>query len=382
MKIKALANDIDIKAYLQKIAVDSGAKEILAAKATHYLIAVESLHVGAANILKQDALSVGADFAVPRGTILATPSEVDGLLIATKRQLQRLAKKEAAQPFGLKEVSRYLHALTRTKRVSKVEIMGIVNANDDSFYSQSRFMGENAVNAIEKMIEEGADIVDIGGVSSRPGAEKVTKEEELSRIRPIADAIYKRKLYEKARFSIDSYTPEVIDYVLERGFSIVNDITGLEDDEVCKLCASYGATAVIMHMQGSPQTMQLNPSYEDVVEEVYGYLQRQSEKAASFGIDDVVLDIGIGFGKTLEHNIALLQHLSHFLTLQKPLLVGASRKSMIDKLSPSPSEKRLAGTLALHLKAAEEGASILRVHDVYEHRQALDIAQALKKPIF
>ena len=381
MKIRTISNAIDIQDYLEKLDVDSGGKRILSAKAKSFLIEIKDLHVGAANILKQDALSVGADFAVPKGTIVAQTPKVDGVLIATKRQIEVLSKKELAQPFGLKEVAHYLGEVVKMKKPKKVEIMGVVNANEDSFYSKSRFMGENAITTIEKMIEEGADIVDIGAVSSRPGSKSVDKEEELARIQPIADAIYTQKLYTKTRFSIDSYTPEVIEYVLDRGFCIVNDITGFEDDKVCAITAKYGATAVIMHMQGTPQTMQQNPLYEDVIEEVYWYLKTQAQKVDSFGIKDVVLDVGIGFGKTLKHNIALLQHLSHFATLQKPLLVGASRKSMIDKISPSPSEKRLAGTLAIHLRAVEEGASILRVHDVYEHKQALEVVSALSGSI-
>ena len=166
--------------------------------------------------------------------------------------------------------------------------------------------------------------------------------------------------------------------MLERGFKIVNDITGLANDEVCKLCASYGAKAVIMHMQGKPQDMQYDPSYDNVVLHVEDFFQERIEKAQSFGIKDLILDVGIGFGKTLQHNIELIKNLEHFLHLGYPLLVGASRKSMIDKISPSKIEDRIGGTLALHLKAADNGASILRVHDVYEHSQALHVRNALR----
>ena len=379
MKIRTLTNQIDLKRYLQDLDVDKGGQKILLSKAKHYLIEIKQLHVGAANILKQDALSVGADFAVPKGTIIAQTPTVDGLLIATKRELEALSKKELAQPFGLKKLAHYLQQLlSLTIEHEDVEIMGIINANDDSFYSQSRFMGGSAISMIEQMIKDGADIIDIGAVSSRPGAKMVTKEEELERIRPIVDEIYTQKLYEKVRFSIDSYTPEVLEYVLDRGFCIVNDITGFQNDAVCKITAKYNATAVIMHMQGTPQTMQKDPRYIDVIDEVYTYLQTQIKKVESFGIGNIVLDVGIGFGKTLKHNIALLQHLSHFQTLNKPLLVGASRKSIIDNISPSPTHKRLGGTISLHLKAVENGAKILRVHDVYEHHQALKVKKALE----
>ena len=376
MKIKQLSNEIDLRKYLKELDVQGGGISIMSAKHERLLIAIKRLHVGAANILKQDALSVGADLAVPKGTIVAEKPFVDAVLIGTKRELERLVDKEKIQPFGLERLSEYLQTLLQTKR-EKTQLMGIVNANDDSFYSGSRFMGGDAVAQIERMVEEGAQIIDIGAVSSRPGAAFVDEKEELERIKPIVDAIYKERLFERVRFSIDSYAPNVIEYVLDRGFGIVNDITGLESDAICKIVSSYDAGVVIMHMQGTPQTMQQNPHYEDVVDEVYAFLKERMQKAQSFGIGEIVLDVGIGFGKSLEHNIALLRHLPHFKTLQKPLLVGASRKSIIDKISPSPVERRLGGTLALHLKAVRDGADILRVHDVYEHAQALRVEEAL-----
>ena len=378
MKIKQISNDIDIKKYLKNLDVEGGGRSIMAAKHEHYLIEVQDLHVGAANILKQDALSVGADFAVPKGTVVAKTPRVDGLLIATKRHLEVLAQKEKLQPFGLKEVGAFLERIVKTASPKKVQLMGVLNANDDSFYASSRFRAVEATKKIEEMIAQGADIVDIGAVSSRPGAKEVSAQEEMDRLRDIVTTVARERFYERVRFSIDSYTPEAVAYALDNGFSIINDITGFENDELCRLAAKYNAQAVVMHMQGTPQTMQQNPTYEDVVEEVYGYLRRQTEKLASYGVDDVVLDVGIGFGKTLQHNIDLLRHLKHFRTLGKKLLIGASRKSMIDKISPSPTEERLAGTLALHLRAVEEGADILRVHDVYEHAQAFRVWERLK----
>ena len=377
MVVEHLSNEIDIEPFLEELGVERGGIKILSAKSQLYFVLLKELHVGAANILKQDALSIGADLAVPRGTILAHKPQVDALLIATKKHLQILSRKELAQPFGLKELAKKLSLIASVAKPKHAEIMGVVNANDDSFYSQSRFKDSRALEKIEKMIQEGADIIDIGGVSSRPNAPVVSVEEELSRVKPILNAIRTHKLYEKVRFSIDSYEPWVINYALESGFSIVNDITGLANDDVCKLCGSYGATAVIMHMQGTPQTMQNNPRYKDVLEDVYNFLDNRVQKAQSFGVEDIILDVGIGFGKTLQDNLKLIKHLEHFLTLQKPLLVGASRKSMIDKVYPSSVEERLPGTLAIHLEAFKNGASVLRVHDVAEHKQALELAKAL-----
>lgn len=378
MVVEKLSDSIDLRRELQTLGVDSGGVGILEDKGTSHLIRIRDLHVGAANILKQDALSVGADLAVPRGTVTASVPRVDVLLIATERQLQQLAKKEKAQPFGLKQLSSELESFCRLPNTNDVSVMGILNANDDSFYHASRFQGTRAIERIETMIGEGADIIDLGGVSSRPGSVAVSAEEELNRLHPIIDALYEQRMYEKTKLSLDSYAPLVIDYALERGFHIVNDITGLADDEVARLCGSYGATAVIMHMQGTPQTMQENPTYDSVLHDVEVFFKERIEKAEKFGIREMILDCGIGFGKRLEENLALITHQRHFLRLGKELLVGASRKSMIDALSPSKSEERLAGSLAIHLKAIEEGASIVRVHDVKEHVQAIRVWKALQ----
>jgi len=376
--VEKLSNTIDLHRELKSLGVDGGGISILADKGQSHLIHIRDLHVGAANILKQDALSIGADLAVPRGTVTASIPRVDVLLIATERQLQQLVKKEKAQPFGLKQLSIELESFCHIKREDTVSVMGILNANDDSFYHASRFQGSHAIKRIETMIAEGADIIDIGGVSSRPGSMAVSAEEELSRVAPIIDALYEQHLYEKTKLSLDSYEPSVIHYALERGFHIINDITGLANDEVARLCGSYGATAVIMHMQGRPATMQENPSYSSVISEIEDFFRQRIEKGETFGIKDMILDCGIGFGKRLEENCALITHQSHFLRLGKKLLVGASRKSMINAISPSESDERLAGTLAIHLKAIEEGATIIRAHDVKEHVQAINVWKALR----
>jgi len=376
--VEKLSNSIDMRRELKRIGVDGGGVSILEDKGHMHVIRIRELHVGGANILKQDALSIGADLAVPRGTVTASTPHVDVVLIATERQLQQLAKKEKAQPFGLKQLSEELESFCHLKRDDSITIMGILNANEDSFYHASRFQGSKAIERIETMIEEGADMIDLGGVSSRPGSIAVSAEEELSRVAPIIDALYEQKFYEKTRLSLDSYEPLVIHYALERGFHIINDITGLANDEVARLCGSYGATAIIMHMQGNPKSMQENPSYSSVISDVEDFFRERIEKGDAFGIKDMILDCGIGFGKRTEDNCTLITHQSHFLRLGKKLLVGASRKSMIDAISPSKSDERLAGSIAIHLKAIEEGATILRVHDVKEHMQAINVWKALR----
>ncbi len=377
MHVEHLSNSIDLPRFLKQMGVDGGGISILAQKGSLHLIHIKNLHVGAANILKQDALSIGADLAVPRGTVTASAPRVDALLIANERQLRELAQKEKAQPFGLKILAGELERFCTLKLPQKVEVMGIVNANDDSFYPNSRFNLSSSIGAVEEMILQGADIIDIGGVSSRPNSVSVSVTEEFDRLKPIIDMLYEQRMYEKIRLSLDSYTPAVIAYALERGFSMVNDITGLANDAVAQLCGEFKATAVIMHMQGTPQTMQNNPHYDSVLHEVEQFFQERLEKADAFGVTDVILDCGIGFGKRLEDNLALIAHQKHFIALGKPLLVGASRKSMIDALCPSTTHERLGGTLAIHLRAIAEGASIVRVHDVQEHVQAIAVWQAL-----
>ena len=378
MRVQKLGNAIAVKPLLKQLGVDGGGVEILSAKAQMEYFYLYDLHVGAANILKQDALSVGADLAVPKGTVIAQTPQVDCVLIGSKRQLAKLAKKELAQPFGLKEVAKELQRHLNAPDAKRVKIMGVLNANSDSFYSKSRFLGHEAIEHIERMIEQGADIIDVGGVSSRPGASSVDAAEEMERVTPILETVVRQKLYEKVAFSIDSYTPSVVKKAMDCGFQIINDITGFKDDELCQICAQYGATAVVMHMQGTPQTMQNNPSYENVVLQIYDFFEKRIEKLEDFGVQDIVLDVGIGFGKTLHDNMQLLNNLEHFRSLQKDLLVGASRKSMIDAISSSAPHERLGGTLALHLHAVQNGADIVRVRDVYEHKQALDVFQKLR----
>jgi dihydropteroate synthase len=366
----------DTKEFYKKLGCDSGGISILSKKSKLHTLYIKDLHVGAANILKQDALSIGADLAVPSGVIIARDKYVNAVLIGTTKHFETLSRKELAQPFGLKQLAAELKNYVKEHNY-QTKIMGVLNANEDSFFKDSRFDNSQACQKIENMIEYGANIIDIGAVSSKPGSVAVDENIELERLKDVVDNIYKNKYYEKVDFSIDSYSPKVIDYVLNHGFKIVNDITGLKDDNVCKIAAKYNAQVVIMHMQNDPTTMQIEPSYENIILEIDEYFKNQIAKANSFGIKDIVLDVGIGFGKTLEHNLTLLKNLEHFSHFGYELLIGASRKSMIDKIVSSSIEQRLSGTLAIHLEAIRNGASIIRCHDVKEHFQAIKVFEAI-----
>ncbi|WP_151951058.1 dihydropteroate synthase [Aliarcobacter butzleri] len=365
------------KKFFENLGCDSGGISILSKKSKLHTLYIKDLHVGAANILKQDALSIGADLAVPNGVIIAKDKYVNALLIGTTKHFENLAKKELAQPFGLKELAKSLKDYVKEQNYP-TKIMGVLNANEDSFFKNSRFDNSEACQRIEKMIEDGANIIDIGAVSSRPGSLPVSENIELDRLKDIVQTIYQNKYYEKVDFSIDSFSPKVIEYVLNHGFKIVNDITGLENDEVCKLVSKYSAQAVIMHMQNNQTNMQNNPFYEDVIIEIDDFFTKRLEKAKSFGVKDIVLDVGIGFGKTLEHNLLLLKNLEHFKHFGYELLIGASRKSMIDKIIPTEVINRLPGTLAIHLESIRNGASIIRCHDVKEHFQAIKVFEAIE----
>jgi dihydropteroate synthase len=378
MKIYQLTNIKNKKQFLKNLNVQGGGVSIMAKKMELFYFFIKDLRTPAVNILKQDALSIGAELAVPSGVITCEKEQYDCLLIGTRKHMEILSKKELAQPFGLKVVAKELQKFLKIKEYP-VQIMGVINANDDSFFGGSRFLASDAVEKIKEMIGQGAMIIDIGAVSSRPNAEVVSEHEELERIRAICDVIKSEKLYEGVTFSIDSYAPSVVKYALNSGFTFINDITGASDERIIKLAVEYKTKLCIMHMKGTPQTMQKEPYYEDVMVEVGEFFEERIAKCEALGLlrDDIILDVGIGFGKTLDHNLMLIKNLTHFKKFGCEVLIGASRKSMIDKIVPTPVEERLAGTLAIHLKAIENGASIVRCHDVKEHSQALRVWEKL-----
>jgi dihydropteroate synthase len=378
MYVYQLGEIKDKKEALKSLGVESGGVRIMAEKMELLYFYIKDLKTPAANILKQDALSIGADLAVPSGVILCAKSHYDCILIGTRKHIGILSKKELAQPFGLKSLANSLKDFLAIPK-HDIQIMAVINANNDSFFEGSRFVSDDAIQEIKKKIEEGASIIDIGAVSSRPNASVVSEQEELARIKPICDAILKQKLYEKSIFSIDSYTPKVIEYALKSGFTLINDITGASNEAIIQLAIKYKVKLCIMHMQGSPQNMQDNPKYDDIMLEVSQFFENRIAKCEALGLQRqaLILDVGIGFGKTLEHNISLIKNMAHFKVFACEVLVGASRKSLIDKIIPTPIEERLAGTLSIHLKAVENGASIIRCHDIKEHIQALKVWERL-----
>ena len=257
-----------------------------------------------------------------------------------------------------------------------VSLMGIVNLSPDSFYGQSRSCSEkDALLLAERHIAEGAGILDIGAESSRPGSSPVSEDLELQRLLPVVSKICKRF---DVPVSVDTYKPRVAEGVLGEGAVIINDITGLQNDpEMAKIIAKNKAGVILMHMQGTPQTMQDGPHYENVIWDIKNFLKKSIDIAENAGIGKIVIDPGIGFGKTLAHNLELIRRLEEFKELGKPILLGVSRKSFIGGVLDLPVEERLEGSLAATVIGVLNGATVIRTHDVRATGRVVKMAQAI-----
>ena len=261
--------------------------------------------------------------------------------------------------------------------LQKPVVMGILNATPDSFYNRGRDTGpDEMLRTAEKMLHDGARILDIGGASSRPGAADVSAAEEEDRVLPVIEALV--SAFPEIWLSIDTFHATVAKAAATAGVSIVNDISaGSKDAGMLPAVAGLKLPYIAMHMQGQPRTMQDNPQYDDVLIEVYDYLKEKVLACTAAGIHDLVLDPGFGFGKTVAHNYALLSGLHLFRALGKPILAGISRKSMICKPLKVNPDRALNGTTALHMAALQQGASILRVHDVREATEVIQLFELL-----
>jgi len=259
-------------------------------------------------------------------------------------------------------------------KTDKPLVMGILNLTPDSFFDGGRYANADAwISQTEKMIQDGASIIDLGAVSTRPGAEHVTEEEEIARLVPTLELLIKR--YPKTVFSVDTYRSAVVKLSANAGAGIINDISGGSMDAgLIETVAETGLPYILMHMQGTPSTMQSNPVYTDVTKEINQFFEQNIITLKELGIQQLILDPGFGFGKSIEHNYKLLRHLSTFRQYGYPILVGISRKSMIYKLLGITPEETLPATSALHLAALLNGADILRVHDVKEAVQVIKLA--------
>ena len=257
-------------------------------------------------------------------------------------------------------------------------VMGILNLTPDSFSDGGLYLDSQlAVERALQMIDEGADIIDIGGESTRPGAQPLTAEEEIQRVVPVIKAL---RAASGAVISIDTSKAQVMKAAVEAGANLINDVRALQEESALQTAASMNVPVCLMHMQGQPRSMQDKPEYNNVVKEVISFLQQRIEACESAGIsrEKIILDPGFGFGKTLEHNLSLLKYLPEFVKMDLPLLVGISRKSMLGQITGADVEQRLEAGLATTVLGYQAGASIFRVHDVKETVEALKVCDAVR----
>jgi dihydropteroate synthase len=396
MRMLHLNNSQDIEEIMRDIRVDRCGMDIMLPKAVFCLLRMNSVSSIAANILKQQMLSLGGDAAVSRDSLTGRRKATDCLLIGSLSQLNRLEQKLKLQPFGLKNIARDLSCaldnyqkdefviqLPRQRlnlRRGRCYLMGILNLTPDSFSGDGLhgLSVNEIVDAAQKLAQDGADIIDIGGESSRPGAKAVPLKEELNRVIPVIKALAKKI---KAPLSVDTRKPEVAREALDCGAQIINDITGLSNARMSRVVSKYDAAVVIMHMRGNPRTMQSNPVYGCVIDEILEYLKAALKRAADAGIknEKMIIDPGIGFGKTAEHNLEIIRNLRDFKVLGRPILAGPSRKSFIGKVLNTPPGDRVFGTVSACILAANNGAKIVRVHDVKQVKQALKVSETINR---
>ena len=262
--------------------------------------------------------------------------------------------------------------------LSSPKVMGILNITPDSFYDGGKYQQESALlSQVEKMIKEGATFIDVGGYSSRPGATHISEDEELNRVTPVIKSLYNE--FPELLISVDTFRSKVAKESIDFGAAIINDISaGNMDENMFATVAKMQVPYIMMHMKGTPQNMQKNPTYENIVTEVYKYLSKKIVELHQLKVNDIIIDVGFGFGKTIEHNYQLLKEMTFFKNLNVPILAGVSRKSMLYKPLNSSSNEALNATTSANTIALLNGANIIRVHDVKEAVEAVKIVSLLK----
>lgn len=386
----------EIQRELERIGVDPAGIARMLPKLEFMPVLLPNVRAAAANIIKQEMLSLGGDAAVARGSVACSIESTDVLLIGSRKQLDGLCRKLKLQPFGLSAISGELAALLhntasspaywqtaqRRIKLDRPLIMGILNVTPDSFSDGGRFVDpDRAVEHALQLEAEGADIIDLGGESTRPGSPAVTDSEETSRILPVLERLAGRL---NTPLSVDTWKSSVAAAAIAAGAEIINDISGFSfDPAMADVAARSGAGVVLMHTRGTPQTMQQDTSYKDLMGEIAAGLAASADHAISAGLtaEQIVLDPGIGFGKDIQGNLEILRRLSEFASLGYPLLVGSSRKAFIGKLLGKPATgERLFGTAATVALAVAGGAQILRVHDVAAMSDVARMTGAICRP--
>lgn len=393
MRVLTLDNRKDLDRELARVGADRVSWDIFADKHRSLAVKIDELSLAGANILKQTALSIGADCAVNTGVVSGKARRTAAVLFVTRRQLSVMMAKLRDQPEcvarlvpGLEELAGRLFASdfvvrfgrNRVDLSARTHVMGILNVTPDSFYDRGRhFDPEAAAARAVEIQDQGADFIDIGAESTRPGSEPVSAKEQLARMLPVMKSIRRQV---KVPVSVDTTSARVAEAVLDAGAKMVNDISGFAfDRRMAKVVAQAGVPCVVMHIRGRPKTMQRKPEYQDLMAEVIAGLEQALGKGEQAGVKrgQMIVDPGIGFGKTAEHNLEILRRLAELQTLGRPILVGPSRKSFLGKVLGLEPEQRLEGSLAAAVLAAARGAGILRVHDVEQTVRALRVADAI-----
>ena len=378
-----------------RIKATSHGIRIMSEKLFNLILKIKEVDNKAANIIKQEMLSRNGEAVISRESIYLGNGKSDIIIFGTEKNIRSLAEKIKSQPFGLKSLSSEIKSFldrkddyeikTDLKIAGKVFhenekplIMGILNLTPDSFYDGGKYLSpDDAYRKASEMISEGVSIIDVGGMSTRPGSEEIDIEEEIKRTNPIIKNIKKNN---DLLVSIDTYRSRVAEKAIDAGADIINDISGLMlDNKMKNVVASNNADIIIMHMKGTPRDMQTNPVYEDVVEEIYSFFYSQINYAVEAGIDKekIIIDPGIGFGKTVNDNYTILKNIEEFKSLNMPVMIGASRKSFIGAVLKLLPEERLEGSLAIASYCALKGIDILRVHDVRETIRAVKVINAI-----
>ena len=394
MNIIKIENLDEAALIFKKIGVDPYGIGAMAAKTVNVNILLEGQPCKIANIIKQEMLSIGGDAAVARGSVSCSVPVSDVLIMGTVKQILAMVKKIEKQPFGLnliatdimellKNISQKEYTLKTNRREiqlgKKTLIMGILNVTPDSFSDGGFFYSQQkAIEHGVQMVDEGADIIDVGGESSRPGAESVSAAIELKRIIPVIEGLAKRV---KIPISVDTTKAQVAGKAIKTGAEIINDISAFHGDKkMMKTIKNTGAAAILMHMRGKPRNMQKgNLVYNNLMAEIADYLKKSSEKALGEGIekDRLVIDPGIGFGKMPEDNYKIIKNLYQLKELGMPIMIGTSRKSFIGKVTGGEPKERIEGTAATVAAAIINGCHIVRVHDVAVMKKVVAVTDAI-----
>lgn len=394
-----LRSQRDLEELLEDIGCDKGALPYFQDRSRCLALRIQKVDARAANILKQEMLSRGGDVAVHRGVVDHQVAHSDVAIFGSFKQLGYLAQKLKTMAYwGLDEVRREilasLEGISKRKHLlslpggrtmtlgEKPLLMGILNLTDDSFYKGSRVSSkEECLKKAASAIEAGADILDLGAESTRPGSLSADEKTEKDRLIPAVRAI--RENFKDIPISIDTQKAQVARECVQSGADIINDISGLGfDPSMAETAADLGVPLVLMHIKGTPRTMQEDPSYGCLPGEMMEFFENRISEALKAGVkrEQIILDPGIGFGKTKDHNFALLSHLEYFRALGLPILVGHSRKSFLKDLRDQGTpEGRLEGTLAATAILAWQRADVIRVHDVLPNRKVLDTIEALAR---